>query len=88
MVYYKGPMHITEQVKTLLQAHMPDAQIVVEDPMADGTHLRAIIVSPRFAGQSRVARHRAVYAALGDAFSGPLHALQIVTRTPEEMPTP
>ncbi|PPR19071.1 MAG: hypothetical protein CFH43_00354, partial [Proteobacteria bacterium] len=37
-----------------------------------------------FEGQNRIARHRMVYAALGDAFSGPIHALQMSTLTPSE----
>ena len=79
-------MNITDHVKTLIQKHLPDAQVLVEDPMNDSTHLRAVIVCPSFAGKTHIQRHREVYKALGDAFSGPLHALQITTRTPEEMP--
>lgn len=78
-------MHITDQIKALIQKQLPEAQVLVEDPMNDATHLRAVIVSPRFEGLNRVDRHREIYKALGDAFSGPLHALQIITRTPEEM---
>ena len=42
------------------------------------------IVSPRFAGQSVVARHRMVYQALGGLMQNPIHALAITARTPEE----
>lgn len=78
-------MHITDQVKALIQKQLPQAQVLVEDPMNDATHLRAVIVCSSFAGKNRIDRHREVYKALGDAFGGPLHALQIITRTPEEM---
>ena len=78
-------MHITDQIKALIQNQLREAQVLVEDPMTDAMHLRAVIVSPRFEGLNRVDRHREIYKALGDAFSGPLHALQIITRTPEEM---
>ena len=50
-----------------------------------GTHWRLTIVSPRFAGQSTVARHRMVYQALGELMQNPIHALAITARAPEEM---
>jgi BolA protein len=48
------------------------------------THWRLTIVSPRFAGQSVVARHRMVYEALGNLMHNPIHALAISARAPEE----
>jgi BolA protein len=49
-----------------------------------GTHWRLAIVSPRFAGQSPVARHRMVYQAIGELMHNPIHALAITAQTPEE----
>ena len=49
-----------------------------------GTHWRLAIVSPRFAGQSVVARHRMVYQALGNLMQNPIHAIAITARAPEE----
>jgi BolA protein len=49
-----------------------------------GTHWRLAIVSPRFAGQSAVARHRMVYQAIGELMQNPIHALAITAQTPEE----
>jgi BolA family transcriptional regulator, general stress-responsive regulator len=48
------------------------------------THWRLTIVSPRFAGQPTVARHRMVYEALGELMQNPIHALAITARAPEE----
>ena len=48
------------------------------------THWRLAIVSPRFAGQTVVARHRMVYQALGNLMQNPIHALAITARTPDE----
>ncbi len=48
------------------------------------THWRLTIVSAAFAGKSTVARHRLVYAALGDLMQNPIHALAIVARAPGE----
>ena len=49
-----------------------------------GTHWRLTIVSPRFAGQPTVARHRMVYQALGELMQNPIHALAITARAPDE----
>ena len=49
------------------------------------THFRVEIVSAAFAGQSRVARQRQVYALLRDEFAGGLHALALTTLTPDEV---
>jgi len=48
------------------------------------THWRVSIVSPRFAGQPVVARHRMIYQALGELIQNPIHALAITARAPEE----
>jgi acid stress-induced BolA-like protein IbaG/YrbA len=50
----------------------------------DGAHFEAVIVSPAFAGASRVRRHQLVYAALGDRMKEEIHALSMKTLTPEE----
>lgn len=53
------------------------------DPRGE-SHFTVEIVSQGFAGQSRVARQRAVNAALRDLLAERIHALAIVARTPEE----
>ncbi len=68
--------------------------LVVEDESArhaghagaagGGGHYRVLIVADAFAGQSALARQRAVYAALGDAMRSTVHALALRTLTPEE----
>ena len=50
----------------------------------DGHHFEALIVSPAFRGLSRVARHRLVYAAMGERMREEVHALSMQTLTPEE----
>ena len=49
-------------------------------------HYEAVIVSPAFAGKSRVESHQLVYGALGELIMGanaPVHALSFKTFTPE-----
>ena len=54
------------------------------DVAGDGQHFEAVIVSDAFRGLSRLARHRLVYAALGDRMRAEIHALSMTTVTPDE----
>ncbi|HEY4582564.1 MAG TPA: BolA family protein [Lysobacter sp.] len=47
-------------------------------------HFRVALVAPAFAGMGALARHRAVYAALGELMTTDIHALSIDARTPDE----
>lgn len=48
------------------------------------SHFTVLIVSDKFEGLTRVARHRAVYDALKPVFDRGLHALAITAKTPAE----
>lgn len=48
------------------------------------SHFSVDIVSTAFLGKSRVARQRMVYGLLQEEFDAGLHALALVTRTPDE----
>lgn len=72
-------------VQDLIQRGMPEAKVEVNGP--DGVHFEALIVSPAFAGKLPLARHRMVYATLGDLMGGEIHALSLRTLTPEELGT-
>lgn len=84
-----------ERIRAALQAaFQPQALEVVDDShkhaghagARDGRgHFAVKIVSPAFAGMAPLARHRAVYAALGEMMQTDIHALQIVARTSEEV---
>lgn len=41
------------------------------------SHWRIVIAAPEFAPMTRIARHRAIHAALGPAIIGRIHALAI-----------
>ena len=47
-------------------------------------HFSVDIVSAAFAGKLPLARHRLVYAALGEMMQTDIHALSIRARTPDE----
>ena len=46
------------------------------------SHFRVRLISADFVGQSRIARHRAVHAALGKDLMGEIHALALDLSTP------
>lgn len=72
-----------EQIKSMIQAALPDAQVHVDS--ADMHHFEAVVVSPSFAGKRPVQRQQLVYGALEELLtSGRLHALALKTLTPEE----
>ena len=75
------PMPASDIEALILQA-FPDAQVTITDLAGDGDHYAARVVSAAFAGQSRVQRHKMVYAALGGRMGGELHALQLTTDVP------
>jgi stress-induced morphogen len=47
-------------------------------------HFEAEVVAEQFAGKLPLARHRLVYATLGDLMGGAIHALALKTLTPAE----
>lgn len=49
-----------------------------------GGHFFLNIVSKHFVGLSAVARHRAIYQAMGDLMDGRVHALSITASAPNE----
>ena len=72
----------TQDIEKLIKAGLPDAKVDVRDPMNDRTHFEATVLSPSFQGKTRVQQHKMVYAALGDSFDGPPHALALKTGVP------
>jgi BolA family transcriptional regulator, general stress-responsive regulator len=92
-------MQITsEKIDDILRSALMPAVLEVQDDShlhaghagaKEGRHFSVRVVSERFAGLSRVARHRLVYDALkaqieGGA-GGNIHALAIDARTPSEL---
>lgn len=84
------------RMRTLLEAAFaPDTLEIADDShrhaghagARDGRgHFTVEIASAAFAGMPPLARHRAVYAALGDMMQTDIHALAIVAKAPGEAP--
>ncbi|MGQ3100110.1 MAG: BolA/IbaG family iron-sulfur metabolism protein [Sphingopyxis solisilvae] len=71
-----------DDLRAMIAAAFPDAQIAITDLAGDNDHYAAHVVSEAFRGMTRVAQHKAVYAALGGRMGGELHALQLTTAVP------
>jgi BolA protein len=87
-----------DRIRTALEAALAPARVEVQDDSAQHaghagarpegeTHYTVTIVAAAFAGQSRVARSRAVHALLDAEFRAGLHALALRLMTPEEAAT-
>ena len=53
-------------------------------PGTGESHFRVVVVSPRFEGLSRVARHRLINEALAEELAGRIHALAVHAHAPGE----
>ncbi|MGE5511099.1 MAG: BolA family protein [Bacteroidota bacterium] len=53
-------------------------------PGTGESHFRVLVVSPMFAGKSRLERHRLVNETLADLLKGKVHALAIKAHAPGE----
>lgn len=69
-------------IQAMIENGMPGARANVHGD--DGVHFEAEVVATQFAGKLPLARHRLVYATLGELMGGAIHALALKTLTPEE----
>ncbi|MCH2168691.1 MAG: BolA family transcriptional regulator [Oceanicola sp.] len=86
-------MSVAQEIEAkLVAAFAPTELVVIDDSEShrghagyqDGgeSHWQVKIRSTAFEGQSRIARHRAVHAALGKDLVGRIHALALDLDTP------
>jgi stress-induced morphogen len=73
-----------ETLRSRILAALPGAAVEVRDTTGGGDHFAARVVAAAFEGKGLVDRHRMVYAALGEAMQGDVHALALETLTPAE----
>jgi acid stress-induced BolA-like protein IbaG/YrbA len=71
-----------DTIRQLIEQGLPGAQALVQGD--DGVHFEARVVCEAFKGKLPLARHRMVYATLGELMGGEIHALSLKTLTPEE----
>jgi acid stress-induced BolA-like protein IbaG/YrbA len=75
---YMNPTLLTKKI----QSALPGA--IVNVSSHDNVHFQATVTYHGFAGKTKVAQHRMVYAPLQDDFQEALHALQLTTLIPTE----
>lgn len=63
---------------------VPNAHVIVRDPLNDNAHFEATVVSEVFVGMPLAHQHRRVMQSLKDLFAGEVHALSLKTYTPEK----
>ena len=64
------------EVKRMIEAALPGAEVEVIDETGSGDHLRATVRAPQFAGRTRIDQHRLVRAAVQPRMDdGSIHAL-------------
>jgi stress-induced morphogen len=73
-------MPTADEIKQRIEAAIPEAQAEVDDWTGGGDHFRAVVVSPAFAGKTRIQQHQMVYAVFGSEIGGPIHALSLKTQ--------
>lgn len=83
-----------DQIRAALNAAFAPQHLAIEDEShlhaghagarSGRGHFRIEVVSTAFAGLTPVARHRAIYAALGSLMDSDIHALSIRAQTPQE----
>ena len=71
------------ELRGMIEAALPGAEVDVSDETGNGDHLRAVVIAPQFAGLSRIDQHRLVKAAVRERFDdGTIHALSVKTDVP------
>ncbi|MGJ3254436.1 MAG: BolA family protein [Elainellaceae cyanobacterium] len=77
-----------DQVKSMIEAELPDAQVQLQDLTGGGDHYQVLVISSAFEGKSLVQQHQLVYGAVRQAMSAEdIHALSMKTYTPESWET-
>src|SRR3954452_11340626 len=75
-------MPTTDDIKQRIESAIPESTAEVEDWTGGGDHFRATVVSPAFAGLSRIQQHKLVMDVFAGEIGGPIHALSVKTQTP------
>jgi BolA protein len=88
-----SPAERAARIERLLRERLAAVHVEVQDEShrhaghagaAGGAgHFRVLVVSPRFAGLSRLAAQRLVYDAVAEMMGPEIHALAMTTLTPE-----
>ena len=73
-----------EAIIARIRETLPDAEVQLRDLTGTEDHWHATVISKAFTGKSLIARHRLVMGALAAEMKGPIHALTLDVKTPDE----
>ncbi len=68
-------------IAQIIRTGLPGSEVEVSGD--DGVHFEAVVRCASFAGKPTLARHRMVYATLGDLMGNEIHALGLRTEVAE-----
>ena len=68
-----------EEIRSLIQTAIPDAEVIIKDLAGDENHYSATIKSKIFNGRSKIEQHKMVYKSLKGKMGNELHALALNT---------
>lgn len=71
-----------EELKAKIESLVPESTVYVLDPMRDGQHLQAIVISPVFEGLPLIKQHQMIMQPLKSALQSSVHALALKTFVP------
>ena len=84
-------MSMEQQIKTKLEGALAPLHLELLNeshkhsvPKGSESHWSVVVVSRAFEGKNPLARHRAVYSALGEELKAGIHALTLKALTPSE----
>lgn len=76
-----------DEIKLTIEQAIPNSKALIFDPMNDGQHLQAVVISSSFENMLLVKQHQMVKKPLTKALAGDVHALSLKTFTPEKWET-
>jgi len=75
---------ITREIQKIIEGAIENTTAHILDPMNDGQHLQALVISSAFEGVPLIKQHKMVMTPLKGAFAESVHALGVKTFTPEK----
>jgi acid stress-induced BolA-like protein IbaG/YrbA len=75
-------MNLTD-IQSIIEQAVPNSKVYILDPMNDGQHLQAIVISSTFEGMMLIKQHQMIMKPLKEALASSVHALALKTFTPQ-----
>lgn len=72
------------ELKDKIAALVPNSTVYILDPMKDGQHLQALVISSFFEGMPLIKQHQMIMKPLKEILQHDVHALGLKTFTSEK----